>query len=210
MKERRLEDGDKSYKKEEIIDLDLVDNIEQGINLEKIECEFELGDGPDIGISESSTEQEDSIQFELGDSPDTSIIEGSTEQEDIMKFQLDDGSDVGIIEGCIEQEDIIEFELGKGPDIGNIKGSIEPEDTIEFELDDGPGIGFIEDNYMETQEHEKGIINRNMGYKQVSDRILNNEQRIGIIVSFIIIMISTTLELKRNILNNSKTHQMRD
>jgi hypothetical protein len=35
-----------------------------------------------------------------------------------------------------------------------------------------------------------------MGYKQMSDRTLNNEQRIEMIVNFIIIMISTTLELE--------------
>jgi hypothetical protein len=55
MKERTLEDCDKSYKKEEVIDLVLVDNKQQEIDSEKIECEFELGDGPYIGIIESST-----------------------------------------------------------------------------------------------------------------------------------------------------------
>jgi hypothetical protein len=49
---------------------------------------------------------------------------------------------------------------------------------------------------METQEHEKGKKNLNIGYKQMSDRTLNNEQRIAMIVGFIIILISAALELE--------------
>jgi hypothetical protein len=45
----------------------LDDNKDNEINLEKIEFEFELSDGLDIGIIESSIEQEDSVEFELGD-----------------------------------------------------------------------------------------------------------------------------------------------
>jgi hypothetical protein len=59
----------------------LADNKEKEINSEKIECEFEPGDGSDIGIIEGYTEHEDNIKFELGDGPDIGIIEGSTEQE---------------------------------------------------------------------------------------------------------------------------------
>jgi hypothetical protein len=49
---------------------------------------------------------------------------------------------------------------------------------------------------METQEHEKCKNNLNMGYKQMSDKTLNNKQRIVMIVNFITIMISTTLKLE--------------
>ena len=56
-------------------------NKEKEINSEKIEFEFELGDAPDIGIIEGSTEQEDIINFKLGDGPDVGIIEGFIEQE---------------------------------------------------------------------------------------------------------------------------------
>jgi hypothetical protein len=46
----------------------LVDIKEKEINSEKIDCEFELDDGPDISI----------IEFVLGANP-IGIIEGSTE-----------------------------------------------------------------------------------------------------------------------------------
>ena len=199
MKERRLEDCGKSYKKEEVIDLDLVDNKETEINSEKIEFKFELGDGPDVGIIEGSIEKsieielgdgpdvgiiegsiENIIEFELGDGPDVGIIEGSIEQEESIEFKLGDGLVVGIIEGCIEEEDSIEFELGDGLDIGIIEGSFQQEDSVQFEFGDGPDLGIIEgsiekeefdDNRYELEDIIKGFFNYTLNIQRGHQKI---------------------------------------